>query len=567
MRSLSTAVMLALAGVCGANAQLGRSIDVWTYGGDAQRTGWVKTDGRFTKDEVNNFQLLYKVKLEEQPKGVRSLTPPTMIGILISYRGFKELAFVGGSSDNFYAINSDLGKLFFHRPLTYSSEIPKLNESSGPCGSGVTVMAMLKPNAQPNFGGGRGAAGRGGPPPPPAPVPLPADSLAARGGRGGFGGSRPIFVLSSDGRLHWINTANGDDSGTPVKWVPPNARVGNLNLADNIIYTTTNQGCGGVPNAVWSIDLNGAEGVVKSWASNGGGFWGVGGVALGADNTVYAQTGDGPFDPSSNKWSNTVVALNPKNLTLKSYFTPPNLPPDPPRNAGANTAPARNVGMNSTSPLVFTYKGREMIVSAAKDGRLYLLDAPEPGGSDHHTFVSRTAPVGADAGLADRGIWGGLSTWEDTDGTRWILAPVWGPVSADLKAALSNGAAPNGSIVAFKVEEQSGKPALTPAWVSRDMSSPEPPAVANGVVFALSAGEHTRQVKEGWGGYTADERPKAGTHATLYALDAATGNLLYSSKDSITAPAALTGITFANGRVFFGTTDGTFYAFGMYMEH
>jgi hypothetical protein len=548
--------MLALAGVCVAHAQLGRSIDVWTYGGDAQRTGWVKTDGRFTKDEVKNFQLLYKVKLEEQPKGAQSLTPPAMIGILISYRGFKELAFTGGSSDNFYAINSDLGKPFFHRPLTYSSEIPKLNETSGPCGSGVTVMGMLKPSAQPNFGGGRGAAARGGPPPAPPRQPDP-DSLAARGGRGGFGGSRPIFVLSSDGRLHWINTANGDDSGTPVKFLPPNARAGSLNLADNIIYTTTNQGCGGVPNAVWSIDLNGAEGVVKSFASNGGGFWGVGGVALGADNTVYAQTGEGPLDPAANKWSNTVLALNPKDLTLKNYFTIPN----------QAAPPAKNVGMNSTTPLVFTYKGREMIVSAAKDGRLYLLDAQGLGGSDHFTFVSRTAPVAADAGLADRGIWGGLSTWEDTDGTRWILAPVWGPVSNDLRPAVTNGAAPSGSVVAFKVAEQDGKPALTPAWVSRDMSSPEPPAIANGVVFALSAGEHTRQVKEGWGGYTADERPKAGTHATLYALDAATGNLLYSSKNSITAPAALTGITFANGRVFFGTTDSTFYAFGIYMEH
>jgi hypothetical protein len=563
MRSLSTAVVLWVACACVAYAQLGRSIDVWTYGGDAQRTGWVKTDGRFSRDEVKNFQLLYKVKLEEQPKGVRSLTPPAMIGILISYRGFKELAFVGGSSDNFYAINSDLGKLFFHRPLTYSSEIPKWNEAPGPCGGGVTAMAMLKPSVQPNFGGGRGAGGRGGPAPAPQRQPDP-DSLAARGGRGGFGGSRPIWVLSSDGRLHWLNTANGDDSGTPVKWVPPNARVSNLNMADNILYTTTNQGCGGVPNAVWSIDLNGPEGVVKSFASNGSGFWGVGGVALGADNTVYAQTGDGPYDPGSNKWSNTILALNPKDLTLKNYFTPPNLA----------TAPAKNVGMNSTSPLVFTYKGHEMIVSAAKDGRLYLLDAQEPGGSDHHTFVARTAPVVAEAGSADRGasltdhgIWGGLSTWEDTDGTRWILAPVWGPVSADLKPAVTNGAAPNGSIVAFKLAEREGKPALTPAWVSGNMSSPEPPDIANGVVFALSAGEHTRQVKEQWGGYTADERPKAGTHATLYALDAATGSLLYSSKNSITAPAALTGITFANGRVFFGTTDSTFYAFGIYMEH
>ena len=64
------------------------------------------------------------------------------------------------------------------------------------------------------------------------------------------------------------------------------------------------------------------------------------------------------------------------------------------------------------------------------------------------------------AGMADRGIWGGLSTWEDSDGARWILAPVWGPLSNDLRPAVTNGTAGSGAIVAFKVEEQAGKPVL-----------------------------------------------------------------------------------------------------------
>src|SRR5207248_3477312 len=208
----------------------------------------------------------------------------------------------------------------------------------------------------------------------------------------------PVWALSSDRRIHWLSTANGHDAAPPVKFLPPNARASSLNLADNIIYTTTNQGCGGVPNAVWAIDLNGSDAVVKSFASNGGGFWGVGGVALGSDNTVYAQTGEGPFDPAAHKWSNTVLALNPKDLTLKNYFTVPK----------PAAEPARNAGMNSATPLVFTYKGREMLVSAARDSRLYLLDAQELGGGDRSTFLSRTAPLMADGGMPDRGIWGGL---------------------------------------------------------------------------------------------------------------------------------------------------------------
>ena len=33
-----------------------------------------------------------------------------------------------------------------------------------------------------------------------------------------------------------------------------------------------------------------------------------------------------------------------------------------------------------------------------------------------------------------------------------------------------------------------------------------------------------------------------------------------------TVPAALTGLTVASGRVYFGGADGSFYAFGMWME-
>jgi outer membrane protein assembly factor BamB len=64
-----------------------------------------------------------------------------------------------------------------------------------------------------------------------------------------------------------------------------------------------------------------------------------------------------------------------------------------------------------------------------------------------------------------------------------------------------------------------------------------------------------------------DERPKGSTRATLYALDARTGRELYSSRNLVTVPAALTGLTVATGRVYFGGADGSFYAFGMYMEH
>jgi outer membrane protein assembly factor BamB len=87
---------------------------------------------------------------------------------------------------------------------------------------------------------------------------------------------------------------------------------------------------------------------------------------------------------------------------------------------------------------------------------------------------------------------------------------------------------------------------------------PETPVIANGVVFALSAGEPKLKGKE---------KGQPGGHAILYGLDAETGKEIYSTGDQVTAPANLSGVTMANGRVFFSTTDGTLYAFGYHLEH
>src|SRR5881628_572024 len=88
--------------------------------------------------------------------------------------------------------------------------------------------------------GGRGAV--------PAPTP------AGRGGGIPFiGGPQSLYALSSDGRLHRLNTSTGDDMTQPVSVLPANARAANLNMVDNVIYTVTSQGCNGAPNAVWAI--------------------------------------------------------------------------------------------------------------------------------------------------------------------------------------------------------------------------------------------------------------------------------------------------------------------------
>ena len=483
--------LLALTLICAAHAQV--SSNWTTFGGDPQRSGWERIDPAISKDKVKDLELLWRMKLETQPKGTRPIMPPLIVGRLISYRGFKELAIVGTGSDIVYAIDADLGKMFWQKHLEYSSAEPQATGSS--CAS-TAMPTMPAPLA------GRGGPGRG------AAAPAPAQGAAGRGASAFIGGGGPasIYAISSDGRLHRLNVSTGDDMVQPVSVLPANAGAGSLNMVDNVIYTVTSS-CNDAPPAVWAIDLNvdPPKGTSLPLLEAGG----LTDLVIGADGTVYVQEGRGT--------SLTLFALSTRELKVKQSFG----------------ATARNPRDDSTpSPLVFPYKDRDLIVTS--DGSaLYLLDSASLSSS----AALYRSPLPAAEGLA---------TWEDPNGTRWILASVWGP----------NGSAPNGSIAAFKVEEQNGKTVLTPAWVSRDMNFPQPPVIANGVVFALSSGEFNRQMN-----------PKNGTHATLYALDAATGKELYSSRNLVTAPAALTGMTVANGRVYFGTTDGTLYTFGMYMEH
>jgi hypothetical protein len=193
--------------------------------------------------------------------------------------------------------------------------------------------------------------------------------------------------------------------------------------------------------------------------------------------------------------------------------------------------------------VVFTYKEKELIAALVGDGTLVLLDSASLGGADHHTSLAQTQKISKGA---KRGAWESLASWQDKSGASWVFASISGSVEQDVKFAAANGPAPHGSIVAFKVEEKDGKMSLTPAWISRDLINPAPPAIANGVVFALEAG---------------------GAHATLYALDAATGKQLYSSGDAVGTYTRLAGMAIGDGHVFFTTHDDTLYSFGIPLEH
>ena len=222
--------------------------------------------------------------------------------------------------------------------------------------------------------------------------------------------------------------------------------------------------------------------------------------------------------------------------------------------------------MNVTGP-IFDYKGKEYLVQSSKECRIWLLDTSALGGEDHRTPVYRTPLVcNEDVNFAAAGTWGALATWEDEDGTRWVLMPFWGPKHSQFKAPIEYG-----EVVARRrrrVQDgrrRPGKIVLTPAWLSRDMDQAEPPVVANGVVFAYGSGENTAQADVDIGPRVQHRREphRDSTHATIYALDAQTGKELWSSGDQITSFNHFSGLSVANGRVYIGTYDGMLYCFGV----
>src|SRR5262245_22771414 len=122
----------------------GRGGQNWTTtSADAQRTGWLRTETRISvetlqKPNAGTFQLLWTAKPANEPRQLNTLTQPLILGNLISHKGFKALAFVGGSSDVVYAYDYDLGIVYWSQTLNTAASTSR---SSPVCPGGLTAIA------------------------------------------------------------------------------------------------------------------------------------------------------------------------------------------------------------------------------------------------------------------------------------------------------------------------------------------------------------------------------------------------------------------------------------------
>jgi outer membrane protein assembly factor BamB len=173
---------------------------------------------------------------------------------------------------------------------------------------------------------------------------------------------------------------------------------------------------------------------------------------------------------------------------------------------------------NNQALTIFQWKGRDLFV--------------EWTGSDKPAFRNaKNDRLPLQSTVLKSARLGGLATWQDAAGTRWI----------DTTSAAG--------VRAFQVTGSTDQPVAIPSWTSRNFTAAGPPVVANGILYFLSAAVHGES-----------------NYLTLHALDALNGNELYTSGGIITSRSSSKNIAIANGHVCFSATDGVLYCFGLPFE-
>jgi outer membrane protein assembly factor BamB len=362
---MTRALTVAACGVCAtviSHGQIGKITqqDWVTSRADPQRTAWIRSDIVISPESMQKrgFDFQWKVTLDNQTRQLHALRPDVVIGNLGF--GSKPLSFVTGSANRAFAVDNDTGTVFWQRTFESAGGNTGTLQCPGGITSAATRPSTITPAIpiwrgmpdRPAYTSGVGAPGEGVPAylmgrAGRAATPAPAPARA--------GGAAPtaapaaplpqvVYVLSNDGLLHTLGPYSGKDLARPLTFLPANAHASDLIALNNIVYTTTMNGCGGVADGVWSLDLG--NGTVKNWKTEGGSAAGT--PAFAADGTLYVAIGARNTAGNAG-YANAIVALDPNQLTVKDWFT----------------LPATEF---VTGPLLFKAGDREIVAAATRDG-------------------------------------------------------------------------------------------------------------------------------------------------------------------------------------------------------
>ncbi len=388
-----------------AHAQRGGN-DWMTIGNDVQRSYWLRFDGKISEQTMRKpgFMQVWKMKMNNTSRQQQALTSPALLDFYISYRGFRTLGFFGGSGDTTIGVDTDLARLEWQNGAGKSSAKP----GTAACPGGMT-STITRPTSVPyppagGRGGGRANPARSGvgepfegavtlkqsPAARPAPPPPPAAAKPARrvATPPNPFARTPLYVnaVTGDGMLHQMYVSNGEEPKVPVQFLPAGAHSLGLTAFDGHAYVATINGCNGVENGIWAINLESQK--VSHWKATGKNIEGTTGFAVGPEGEIYAASG------------NQIVALAEGTLAQRAAY-----------DAGAASF--------VSSPVVFDYKGKNYVAASTADGRIHVID------SANMTSVAKSNPV-AKPGFKV----GALASWEDENKVRWILVPTGSAIAA-----------------------------------------------------------------------------------------------------------------------------------------
>jgi outer membrane protein assembly factor BamB len=520
-----------------------------TWGYDQERTAWNQGEKTLNAKNVGKLKVLWSTQLNVPiNKDVLStMTSPVIASGMEVGGRTRDVLFVLGANDTLYAVDAQSGEQLWQKnfPNPHTMKTP------------ASWLCPGTANDTPTIDKKRGI----------------------------------VFFIPSDGKLRGLSVADGSEKLTPVQMVAPFARAWSLNLIGDIVYSPSGRACGEIQdknsrmgaaalsglvrkipgalhdasavNAVNTADLAHPE--VTHFFTSGArpaAPWGRGGAVKGPDDSVLVETSNGLYDPAAGNYSESILRLAPQAVRLLDSFTP--------KNWRDNLAHDMS---GSASVSIFDFSGKTIVAASQKESVLRLLDAGKLGGDDHMTPIWASPKLGNDKKIGTdpgQGVWGAITTWESPDKRRFLYMPLQGPASVEQpKFPVTNGPVPNGTIMAFEVVNRNGQISAEPRWTATDMIMPDPPVVANGVVYAVSTGGQAWQNYATPGGkrlpwpVSAVLRSTQVDNLKLYAYDAVSGKQLFNSGKAIPDWVHFSQPVVALGKVYVVTHDAHIYAFGL----
>ena len=520
----------------------------WTTDGfDAQRSFWVRRDPKISTKSMRMqpFQRVWKYQFRNRQAPVNSLKPPVLFDFYIGYRGFRSLGFMGSSSGRVFVFDTDLARIEWTKSFGTG---PLPLEASSSCPGGMTANVTRStpvglPLIFPPRGFGRrspAVSGVGKPGQgavtlqrlfqrPTEKPPTSTNNTRERTVRMPWARGAPqyIYALTSDGFLHANYVSNGDTDQKPVRLLPPNANAYGLIVVEDFAYVATTNGCGGVEDGIWAVNLNSKK--IIHWKADGE-LIGVVGPVFGPDGVLYVATRRGK--------SSSLTSLNYKTLKQTGRYTA-----------------SRDIEFTS-SPLAIDYKQNDLLAITGTDGRIHLLR----GGNLDENSLIHSSPIYSDGRFEPNT----LSTWRNRDGVVWIVALSSGSKASDVNFPTTNGSVTAGALTAWKILERSGSLHIEPGWVSQELTSALPPIIVNGVVFVVTSGAFSDVNATAT---STSKQLQQVSDTVMYALDGTTGKTLWESKAEIPSLASGMALSAGGGNVYLVTHDGTLHSFGFPMEH